>query len=191
MMAATGLTGTGGRRPARQPGNNSPEAAMCITRFLPLSRTEAGAAASVLCLAATVAPETAGDLGGAVLARLAGSGCEVGTVVLVPDGDIDAAGLETMCTLHERLRARGIRLYLVIGTPETAQLLRTSTAGTTVTALAVHPSLRSAVLAACAALPGPGLVNAQIRAVLSAPVERLCPAPDQAHAAAAVVHGPS
>ncbi len=190
-MAATGLTGTGGTRPARQPGNNPAGAAMRITRFLPLSRTEAGAAASVLCLAATVGPGTAGDLGGAVLARLAGSAGDVGTVVLAPDGDIDAACLEGMSALHEELRARGIQLYLVIGTPETAQLLRTPAAGPTVTPLAVHPSLRSAVLAACAALPGPGLVNAQIRAALSAPVERLCLAPDQAHAASAVAHDPS
>jgi hypothetical protein len=138
-------------------------------RFLPLSRAEA----PVLCLTATVRPGGANDLSGALLARLAESARDVGTVVLAPDGDIDTTCLQAVCALHERLRASGIQLRLVAGKQEQAQQLRASSVSETVTALPVHPSLRSAVLAACAALAGPGLVNARVRAALSAPVEQL------------------
>ncbi|MGH3282587.1 MAG: hypothetical protein ACRDNW_26115 [Trebonia sp.] len=142
---------------------------MRTTRFLPLARAKASAEASVLCMAVTVQASEAGDLSSAVLARLAESGRDTGTLVLAIDGDIDASCLQTVCALHAGLRARGIQFRLVAGAPE----LVTSAAGTTVTALEVHSSLRSAVLTACAALPGPGLVNAQVRAALSAPVEQL------------------
>jgi hypothetical protein len=182
---------TGGRRPTRPAGNDSVEGAVWSFRILSLSRAEASAAASVLCLAATVRRGSASDLPGAVLARLAESARDVGTVVLAPDGDIDTGCLAAICALHEGLRARGIQLRLVSGTPETAQQLRTSAVSTTVTALAVHPTVRSAVLTAYAALPGPGLVNAQVRAALSAPVEQLCLDQDEAKAAPDVVHGPS
>jgi hypothetical protein len=138
--------------------------------FPPQARPEA----AVLCLAATIWPGgRANDLSGAVLARLDESVSGVGAVVLAPDGDIDTTCLRAICVLHERLRARGIQLRLVTTTQEQAKQLLTSAVNGTVTSLAVHPSLRSAVLAACAALPGPGLVNAGVRAALSAPVEQL------------------
>jgi hypothetical protein len=145
------------------------------TRFLPLSRAKARAEASVLCMAVTVQPSEAGDLRSAVLARLAESGRDTGTLVLAIDGDIDASCLQTVCALHEGLRARGIQFRLVTGTQD----LMTSASDATVSALEIHSSLRSAVLTACAALPGPGLMNAQVRAALSAPVEQLSLAPGE------------
>ncbi|HEY6497428.1 MAG TPA: hypothetical protein VIZ43_29470 [Trebonia sp.] len=148
---------------------------MRTTRFLPLSRAPASADASVLCLAVTVQPGEASDLSGAVLAHLAVSGRGAGTLILAVDGDIDDDCLRSVCALHEGLRARGIRFRLVA---ETRQLAAPA-ADTTVAALPVHPSLRCAVLAACAALPGPGLVNAQVHAAMSAPVEELRLAPCQ------------
>jgi hypothetical protein len=149
------------------------------TRFLPVARAKARRQTSVVCLAATVTPGKAEELSNAVLARLAGSGPDAGTVVLALDGDIDSGCLQTVCTLHEGLQERGIRFRVVIGAQEAAQELRASAVSATVTALEVHPCLRSAVLAACAALPGPGLVNAQVRAALSTPVEHLHLARDE------------
>ncbi|MGH3170046.1 MAG: hypothetical protein ACRDN0_29705, partial [Trebonia sp.] len=147
-------------------------------RFLSLSREETGPAASVLCLVATLRPGMASHLCGAVLARLAESADDVGTVVLAPEGDIDTGCLASMCVLHESLHARGIQLRLVIGTQEMTEKFRASavtvTAATATPAPAVHPSLRAAMLAAFAALPGPGLVNSRVRASLAPPVEELC-----------------
>src|ERR1700744_3597055 len=132
----TGPERTGGRRPTGPVSNDSPEAAMRSYRFLPLSRAEA----PVLCLTATGRPGGANDLSGALLARLAESARDVGTVVLAPDGDIDTTCLQAVCALHERLRASGIQLRLVAGKQEQAQQLRASSVSETVTALPVHPS---------------------------------------------------
>lgn len=141
--------------------------------MLSLSREETSSAAAVLCLVVTLRPGMAGHLCAAVLERLAESADDVGTVVLAPEGDIDAGCLRSICVLHESLHARGVQLRLVIETPEMTEKFRAS-AATATAAPAVHPSLRAAVLAAFAALPGPGLVNSRVRASLAPPVEELC-----------------
>jgi hypothetical protein len=135
-----------------------------------------------LCLAATVGPRQFGDLASAVLARTAaGPGPQAGTVVLVLvlDGDIDAGWPEALGLLGQRLSALGTCLRLVITPQGAARQLR----GEASASLAIHPNLRSAMLAAYAARLGPGLVTAQVRAALSAPAEplRLRPREPDAH----------
>ncbi len=141
-------------------------------RFLPPPGA-ASPKAPVLCLAATLQPGQASDLSGAVLARLAESGYGAETVVLALDGDIDADRLKAVCSLHECLRAHGTRLRLVIEANEAAGQPQAPAASEAAAPLMIHPSLRSAVLAAYAALPGPGLVDAQVRTALSVPAERV------------------
>ena len=141
--------------------------------FLAPSRPEGTSEAVVLCLAVTVRPSQTDDTTSTVLARAAESGARAGTVVLVLDGAVDIGCLEALCSLQERLRARGMGLRLAIRPAEPLRQLRRETASTSVTSLAIHPTLRSALLAAYAARPGPGLVTAQVRSALSVSAEPL------------------
>ncbi len=145
---------------------------MRSSRFLPPPRGAAGTGAPVLCLAATCTADRASELSGAVLARLARSGHRAQTVVLALDGDIDAGCLRAMRALDECLHASGTRLRLVIEASDAARQ-SPSAGGEPFPSLTIHPSVRSAVLAGYAAIHGPGLVNAEVRAVLSAPAERV------------------
>jgi len=142
-------------------------------QFRARSRAEGIPEAFVLCLAATVGPGQADDVASTVLARAAECAAErrarAGTVVLALDGAVDADCLEALCCLQEGLRTLGMCLRLAIGPGEPGRQPRT-VAGN---ALAVHPTLRSALLATYAARLGPGLVTAQVRAALSAPAEPL------------------
>jgi hypothetical protein len=137
--------------------------------FPPLSREESVSQASVLCLAATVEPGQAGDVTSTVLARVTSAGERGSTVVLALDGAVDADCLQALCSLQERLRALGVCLRLAIR-PEQS---RNQAPSRSVTSLTIHPTLRSALLAAYAARLGPGVVTAQVRAALSVPPEPL------------------
>jgi hypothetical protein len=138
----------------------------------------------ILRLSGTLSPGQAHVLAGAVLARLAGPGWPAGpgragasmpTVVLELEvtAGIAADGEAALRSLHERLRMTGIRLRLVIAAGPLRDRLRCAGCGPCAPALAVHPSLRSAVLAAYAELPGPGVVTPGVRAALAAPAEPL------------------
>lgn len=140
--------------------------------FLVQSRAEGTSEASVLCLAATAEPGRADDVTSAVLAR-ATSGVPGGTVVLALDGAVDADCLEALCSLQERLHALGMCLRLAVGPDEPRRQLRKEAASRPVTSLAIHPTLRSALLATYAACLGPGVVTAQVRAALAVPAELL------------------
>ena len=140
--------------------------------FLVQSRAEGTSEASVLCLAATAEPGRADDVTSAVLAR-ATSGVPGGTVVLALDGAVDADCLEALCSLQERLHALGMCLRLAVGPDEPRRQLRKEAASRPVTSLAIHPTLRSALLATYAAYLGPGVVTAQVRAALAVPAEPL------------------
>ena len=150
--------------------------------FLVQSRAEGSSEASVLCLAATTEPGRADDVTGAVLARAATSGIRGGTVVLALDGAVDADCLEALCSLQDRLRALGMCLRLAVGPDEPRRQLRKEAASRVATSLAIHPTLRSALLATYAACLGPGVVTAQVRAALAVPAE-----PVQAASAMAVI----
>lgn len=145
--------------------------------FLAQSRTEDTSEASVLCLAATAEPGRADDVTSAVLARAATAEVLGGTVVLALDGAVDTDCLEALCSLQERLHALGMCLRLAVGPDEPRRRLRKEVASRPVTSLAIHPTLRSALLATYAADLGPGVVTAPVRAALAVPAEPLQAAP--------------
>ncbi len=134
-----------------------------------------GARIPVLRLGITPAPGQAEILAEAVLARVLAGSRAVGTVVLDlgTDAAIDAATCAALHALDGRLRALGTRLRLAIGSEQVRDRLRDSGLTQPLGGAAIHPSLRAAVLAAYAGLPGPGLVTAEIRAALAAPAEPL------------------
>jgi hypothetical protein len=141
-------------------------------RFLAPSTAAGTSEALVLCLAATVQRGQTDDVTSTVLARAAESGAREGTVVLALDGAVDAECLQSLCSLQDRLRALGMCLRLAICPEEPGRQPRKQTA-MRATSLAIHPTLRSALLATYAARLGPGLVTAQVRAALSVPAEPL------------------
>ena len=140
-------------------------------RFLALPRPRVSPEAFVVCLAATVEPGQAAGLTSAVVARAAKAGPRAGTVVLALAGAVDVGLVEALCSLQEELRSLGTCLRLVVVPQGPRQQLREQAASAPGTSLAIHPSVRSAVLAAYAARLGPGVVTAEVRATLSAPAE--------------------
>jgi len=146
----------GAWRPAGPPGEDSyPRQLVHRPRFLAPPSAGASPEAVMLRLTATVEPGQAGDLASTVLARAARPGAGASTIVLVLDGTVDSDCLEALALLQDRLRALGTCLRLVIG-PRGSGQPREPAASTSVTSLAIHPSLRSAVLAVFAARLGPG-----------------------------------
>jgi MFS superfamily sulfate permease-like transporter len=133
------------------------------------------AQAQLTCLAVTCSLEggQAGRLADEIVRRVLHSSYPVGTVVLDlgPVSSIDAEACAAILSVHQRLTTTGTRLRLAAsarGLPDgladagiTQQLGRD----------AIHPSVRSAMLAAYAALPGPGLVIGQIKSALDTEAE--------------------
>jgi hypothetical protein len=169
--------------PGRWPGPRSPVLAMPQAPELertagpePKAAPEfpAGRHVPVLGLTSALQPGEAGLLTDSVLARVLGGGCQVGTVVLdlTTADDIDADGCTALHALHDSLRSIGTQLRLVA---HGAVRDRLREAGLTqrLGPGAIHPSLRAAVLASYAALPGPGLVTTDVRAALMEPGESL------------------
>jgi hypothetical protein len=134
----------------------------------------------------------------AALDRVLSAGAPVDTVILDLTG---ATGIEdddcaSLCWLHERLQPLGARLWLAAIPRPLADRFREHGVTGVLGAGAIHPSRRAAVLAAFAALPGPGLVTSQVRAALMVPPEALpaagpgvpaAPAPAPPRAGARVV----
>jgi anti-anti-sigma regulatory factor len=127
----------------------------------------------VLGLTSTLQPGEAGLLTDRVLARVLGGG-QVGTVVLdlTTADDIDADGCTALHALHESLRSIGTQLR-VVAHGAVRDRLRAAGLTQRLGRGAIHPSLRAAVLASYAALPGPGLVTTDVRAALTEPAESL------------------
>ena len=115
------------------------------------------------------------QLSDAVLARVSAGPDEESAVVLMIEGDppVDAAVRESLNRLDRELAGRDLRMYLVAGNSQLREYL--ATAGPK--KLAVHPTMRAAVLASYADLSGPGLVTGSARAALTAPVELLALTP--------------
>jgi len=127
----------------------------------------------VLRLACTLTAGRAGGLAEAVLARLAGSGQRAGTVVL----ELDGAGLDddaraALCALRALLLRGGTDLRLVVTSREARNGLAAA-ADHRIGPEGVHDCARAAMLAAFAKVPGPGLVDAAVRAALAAPADTL------------------
>jgi hypothetical protein len=129
----------------------------------------------VLRLTVTVDTDQAGQLPGAVAARLADCECRAATVVLTIDGDppADDTLRDALDVLQRSLRALGARLALVPGAGTVRKYLEQAGPEAPPSPLAVYPTERSAVLASYAELIGPGLVTGAIRAALTAPAEPL------------------
>jgi hypothetical protein len=85
--------------------------------------------------------------------------------------DIDADSRVALLSLHGRLRSVGTQLRIATASHQLAVRLRGAGLPQQLSPDAIHDSFRSAVLAAYAALPGPGLVTAQVRAALDTPLE--------------------
>ncbi len=112
-------------------------------------------------------------LADAVLRRVLVCGCPVGTVVL----DLGvAATLEpeacaAIMMLHQRLTAIGTRLRLAASTRGLVDCLAGAGVVQQLGRDTIHASFRSAVLAAYAAQPGPGLAMGRIRTELEMQAE--------------------
>jgi anti-anti-sigma regulatory factor len=128
---------------------------------------------TVLRLQASMQLGTASQLTAAVLARVRACRREVGTVVLDLGAgtEIDARGCAALADLHERLRTAGTGLRVVAAARQARDLFQETGLAGQLGARFIHPTLRAAVLATYAALPGPGLVTAATRAALDRPAE--------------------
>jgi hypothetical protein len=130
---------------------------------------------AVLRLTVTVNSGQACELPGAVAARLAGCEHRTAAVILTVGGDPPADGTlrDALNALQHSLRALGAQLVLVAGEAAVRKYLEQAGPEASASALAVHPTQRSAVLASYAELSGPGLVTPAIRAALTSPAEPL------------------
>jgi anti-anti-sigma regulatory factor len=135
------------------------------------------AAGQIVCLRLTgqLCAETADALLDAVDTRVRAAMPPAGTVVLdlsdTPAVDDDArAALLLLCDLLVRTPAR---LRLVLPEAKARAALSCDGAGNTIGPDAFHPSVRAAILATHAALPGPALVTPAMQALLRRPPELL------------------
>jgi MFS superfamily sulfate permease-like transporter len=108
-----------------------------------------------------------------ILDRVLSCPYPVGTVILDlhAASDIDADSRSALLSLHRRLRSLGTQLRIATASHQLASRLREAGLPQQLSADTIHDSFRSAVLATYAALPGPGLVTARVRAALDTPVE--------------------
>ena len=135
------------------------------------------ASGQIVCLRLTgqLCAETADALLDAVDTRVRAAMPPAGTVVLdlsdTPAVDDGArAALLSLCDLLVQSQAR---LRLVLPEAKARAALSCDGAGNTIGPDALHPSVRAAILAAHAALPGPALVTPAMRALLRQPPELL------------------
>ena len=137
------------------------------------------ASGQVTCLGVTSSPESLGDgsVADAILRRVLGCGCPVGTVILDLGAAtaIDPQACVAILTLHERLAVLGTRLRLAASVRGAAASLADEGVTQHIGRDAVHPSFRSAVLATYAALPGPGLVMGRVKTALETTAEEIAP----------------
>jgi hypothetical protein len=156
----------------RSPTRISPRALARIT-----ARQQA--VTQIACLGVNVSLDGGQDgrLADAVLRRVLGCGCPVGTVVLVLGGaaQLDADGCAALLAVHQRLTAIGTRLRLAATTRELLDSLAGAEVLEQLGRDALHPSFRAAVLATYAALPGPGLVVGRVKSALEAQAELIEP----------------
>jgi anti-anti-sigma regulatory factor len=106
-------------------------------------------------------------LGDTVISRLAAATAPTGTVVLdlSATATVDDQGQAALRSLHRRLAELAIRLRLVAPEPDAYATLKGD--GTGIEPDALHTSVRAAVLAAHADLPGPAAVTPALRTLLA------------------------
>lgn len=143
-------------------------------RLIP-SRPTRIPAARLPVLPVTIAADAGhtGHLTDVVTARVTACAGEVGTVIVALTGDMrpDDTVREDLYALYRHLNMSGIRLHLVTSRDDWRRFLVQDGQKGTLDPLAVYPTLRSAVLASYAKLPGPGLVTGAVRAALAASTE--------------------
>ena len=148
------------------------------SRVAARDRRQAGRApGQVMCLrlSGQLCAGTTGALLDAVVARIGAAMPPVAAVVLdlsdTPDVDDGArAGLLSLCGL---LAQSHTRLRLVLPEAATCLALGSDDAASTAGLDALHTTVRAALLAAHAALPGPALVTPALRTLLENPPELL------------------
>ncbi len=147
----------------------APVIAASAARTAPVPSARPRSPLPVLRLTGTLAGDQADSLVPAVLARVAGFR-RVGTVVLELDNAavLDCRARQALCGLRSLLERRGTYLRLVITSRQARDDLATA-AEHRIGPDVVHDSARAAMLAAYAQVPGPGLVDAGMRAALAAP----------------------
>jgi anti-anti-sigma regulatory factor len=130
---------------------------------------------SIICLRLNceLSADIAGALSDAVSARLAAAAAPTGTVVLDLSAaeTVDDLAWAALQSLHRRLADLTIRLRLVA--PEANVSATLQTGGIGIGPDAFHTSVRTAVLAAYADLPGPASVTPARRMLLTQPPELL------------------
>jgi MFS superfamily sulfate permease-like transporter len=143
--------------------------------------TAQGTTAGILCLGLSVTLESgqADRLADAVLDRVVRPGRPVGTVILdVRAGTgLDSQSRAILVGLQQMLASMGTRLRIVTSCRRLADRLREAGLAEHLGPGEIHDSVRSAVLATYASLPGPGVVTPQVRAALDIPVEMVDPEP--------------
>jgi hypothetical protein len=141
------------------------------------SRRQAGpAAGQIMCLRLTgeLSADTADALLDAVGARVraaAPPACEV--VLDLSAAAIDDDGREALRSLHGLLVDSHARLRIVLPEAEARAALSDDDTADSLGPDALHPSVRTAILAAHAALPGPALITPAMRTLLREPPEPL------------------
>ena len=152
---------------------------MQSTRSLPrwytrAARRTADVPGRIVCL--RLSCELGGDAAGGaltdtVIARLASAAAPTGTVVLdlSASAAVDDRGRAALQSLQRRLAELAIRLRLVVPEPDVYATLKNG--GTGIEPDALHITVRAAVLAAHADLPGPAAVTPALRTLLAQPPE--------------------
>jgi anti-anti-sigma regulatory factor len=112
-----------------------------------------------------------GALTDTVIARLASASAPTGTVVLdlSATATVDDRGRAALQSLQRRLAELTIRLRLVV--PEPIAYATLESDGTGIERDSLHITVRTAVLAAHADLPGPAAVTPALRTLLAQPPE--------------------
>jgi MFS superfamily sulfate permease-like transporter len=131
--------------------------------------------AQLTCLAVTCSLEggQASRLADAIIRRVLHSDCPVGAVVLDLGKvtSVDAEACAAILSVHQRLTATGTRLRLATSAGGLLDGLADAGVTQQLGRDAIHPSVRSAMLASYAALPGPGLVIGQTKSALDTGAE--------------------
>lgn len=164
-----------GRRLGRPTGKPRSRAAGWLRSRAAARRARARAQIPYLGMTTSLEDCRGSGLADAVLRRVLLCGCPVGTVVL----DLGvAATLEpdacaAILLVHQRLTAIGTRLRLAASTRGLADCLRDAGVVQQLGRDTIHASFHSAVLAAYAAQPGPGLAMGRIRTELEMQAETI------------------
>ena len=128
---------------------------------------------SCLRLDGALCADTADGLSDTVIARLTAASTRIETVVLDLSATVtvDDQGRAALRSLQRRLADLAIRLRLVAPEPNVYATLKND--GTGIGHDALHRSVRAAVLAAHADLPGPASATPTLRMLLNRPAEPL------------------